>query len=93
MTLPQLRCNTIKFQCAGLICKMLLGLIVLTFKTVPVGAKMNGHEMNVTGVWKKNFSCVSVQRLMYFHSCFSEQIFMKLMIKLGSVSARNTKKN
>lgn len=53
MTLPQLRCNTIKFQCAALICKMLLGLIVLTFKTVPVGAEMNGHEMNVTGMEKE----------------------------------------
>lgn len=45
MSLPQLRCNSIKFYYAILICKMLLGLIVLTFKPVSVGAEMNGDVL------------------------------------------------
>ena len=45
MSLPQLRCNSIEFHYAVLICKMLLGLRVLTFKPVSVWAEMNGDML------------------------------------------------
>lgn len=45
MSLPQLRCNSFKFHYAVLICKMLLGLTVLTFKPTSVGAEMNGDRL------------------------------------------------
>ena len=45
MGLLRLRCNSIKFHYTVLISEMLLVLTVLTFKPVPVGAKMNGNML------------------------------------------------